>query len=84
MNVLHITPACNGYEEVTLLANQVNRKNNMSVIEKNGELYYTGGFIINDTPQIRAVLDPMSRDEQYEFIKSFKMDPFVKFYYEEE
>ena len=80
MKILHITPSSNGYEEVTLLANQIDRTNSLSAIEKDGVLYYTGGFIVNDTPQIRAILDSILDSEQYEFVKSFKMDPFVKFY----
>jgi len=80
MKILHITPSSNGYEEVTLLANQIDRTNSLSAIEKDGETYYTGGFILNDTPQIRAILDSIPDSEQYEFVKSFKMDPFVKFY----
>jgi hypothetical protein len=45
MNVLHITPATNGYESVTLLA--------------------------------------IPKENQYNFVKDFKMEPFVKLYLEE-
>ena len=83
MKVLHITPSSNGYEEVTLIANRVNRTNHFSVIEKDGEQFMTGGFLINDTPLIRTVLDIIAPDKQYEFVKDFKMQPFVKFYLEE-
>lgn len=84
MKILHITPATNGYEEVVLLANAINRKNNMAAIEKNGEQFMTGGFIINDTPQIRAVLDAIPKEKQYDFVKEFKMEPFVKCYLEDD
>jgi len=80
MKILHIAQNSKKYEEVTLLANQIDRTNSFHAIEKNGEQYYTGGFLINDTPQIRAILDAIPDSEQYEFVKSFKMDPFVKFY----
>jgi hypothetical protein len=83
MKILHITPASIGYEEVTLLANAVNRTNGLAVIEKDGVLYYTGGFLIKDTPEIRKVLDALSPEKQYEFIRDFKSLPFVRFYYEE-
>lgn len=83
MKILHITPSSNGYEEVTLLANRIDRTNSLAAIEKDGEMFYTGGFLINDTPQIRAILDAIPVMEQYEFVKSFKMDPFVKFYLNE-
>jgi hypothetical protein len=83
MKILHITPATNGYEEVVLLANAINKTNNLSAIEKNGEQFMTGGFLINDTPKIRDVLDAIPKDQQYEFIKEFKMNPFVKFYLED-
>ena len=83
MKILHITPATGGYEEVTLLANQINKTNHLAAIEKDGVQYMTGGFLINDTPQIRATLDSIPKENQYEFIKEFKMDPFVKFYLEE-
>lgn len=82
MEILHITPATNGYEVVTLLANAINKRNSMAMIERNGEKFYTGGFLINDTPEIRSVLDSIPKEKQFEFIKSFKIDPFVKFYYE--
>jgi len=83
MKILHITPSSNGYEEVILIANQINRTNSFHAIEKNGELYYTGGFILNDTPQIRTILDAIPSSEQYEFVKSFKMNPYVKLYLDE-
>jgi hypothetical protein len=83
MKILHITPATNGYEEVVLLANAINKTNNLAAIEKNGEQFMTGGFLINDTPKIRDVLDAIPKDQQYEFIKEFKMNPFVKFYLED-
>ena len=82
MKILHITPSLNGYEEVNLIANRVNEKNSLGVIEKDGEVVMTGGFLINDTPEIRRVLDAIPTEDQYEFIKSFKLDPFVKFYLE--
>ena len=84
MKILHITPSSNGYEEVTLLANAVDEHNSFAVIEKNGEKYFTGGFLINDTPRIRKILDAIPIEDQYEFVKEFKSDPFAKFYYEED
>jgi hypothetical protein len=75
MKILHITPSSNGYEEVELLANRISRTNSLAAIRKNGEVYYTGGFLINDTPSIRKMLDNIPRNEQYAFIKDFKMDP---------
>jgi len=83
MQILHITPSSNGYEIVTLIANQIDRTNSLAAIEKNGEQFWTGGFILNDTPAIRKILNAIPNEEQYEFIKSFKMDPFVKFYLNE-
>lgn len=84
MKILHITPSTDGYEEVELIANAVSRKNHLSVIEKGGEIFHTGGFLINDTEEIRNVLDSIPRNDQFEFVKSFKMNPFAKFYFEEE
>jgi hypothetical protein len=84
MKILHITPSTKGYEEVTLLANRISKANGFSAIEKNGEQFMTGGFLINDTPQIRAVLDAIPNYKQYEFVKEFKMEPFVRFYLEDE
>jgi hypothetical protein len=83
MNILHITPSSDGYEEVELVANQISRTNNLAAIEKDGVQYMTGGFLINDTPRIRKILDAIPKEEQYDFVKEFKMDPFVKFYSEE-
>lgn len=83
MVVLHITPLSNGYEVVKLLANAVNKRNTFAVIEKNGEIHMTGGWLIHDTPEIRRVLDAIPRHEQYAFVEAFKRDPFKKFYYED-
>lgn len=84
MKILHITPSSNGYEEVTLIANRVSKTNSLAVIRKNGELLYTGGFLINDTPEIRNVLNQIPNAQQFEFVKSFKMDPFISFKYFED
>jgi hypothetical protein len=80
MKILHITPSTNGYEEVTLLANRVSDTNSLAIIEKDGEKFMTGGFLIKDTPQIRAVLDSIPKEEQYNFVADFKVEPFVKCY----
>ena len=80
MEVLHITPSTNGYEKVTLLANKISKKNGFSAIEKNGEQFATGGFLINDSPQIRNVLDAIPTEKQYEFVKDFRSIPFFKSY----
>ena len=84
MKIIHITPSTDGYEEVTLLANRISRKNGFAAIEKNGEEFMTGGYLINDTVEIRAVLDAIPKEKQYDFIKDFRTKPFVKFYLEEE
>jgi len=83
MKALHITPETNGYEEVELIANRVSRTNGLAVIEKNGEQFITGGFLIQDTPEIRSILDNIPKDKQIEIIKTIKVDPFAKFYFEE-
>lgn len=83
MKVLHLTPSSNGYEEVTLIANKVNRKNGFAVIEKDGEQFMTGGLIIADTPLTRTALDDIPKDFQYEFARHFRVTPFVKEYLED-
>lgn len=83
MKVLHITQSSDGYEEVILLANRHSTKNHLAVIVKDNKQFMTGGFLLNDTPQIREVLDKIPAKQQYDFVKSFKSDPFVKFYYTE-
>ena len=40
--------------------------------------------IHNDTPQIRQLLDSFPDDKQYSFVYSFRMEPFVKPYFEED
>jgi len=83
MKILHITPSTDGYEEVELLANNVSRKNHFAAIQKNGEIFYTGGFLINDNPLNRKILDSIPREEQLEFVKGFIMTPWKKSYFEE-
>lgn len=85
MKILHITPGSNGYEEVELLANRYSRKNSMAVIKScDGQLNITGGFLLNDTPAIRKLLDSMPKEDQYDYIRDIKMDPFASFYYVED
>lgn len=85
MKIIHITPSSNGYEIKTLLANRISRKNSFSLIETpySGEISMTGGFIINDTPEIRKILDNIPKENQYDFVKSFKVDPWVRTYADE-
>jgi len=83
MKVLHITPSTDGYEEVTLLANRVSRTNGFAVIEKEGEKFYTGGYILQDTPDIRACLDILPKELQFKFVRNFRSEPYAKSYFEE-
>ena len=84
MEVIHIAQNTDGYEIVTLIANRISRKNHLTLIEKdNGEQHMTGGFILENTPEIRAVLDSVDKSKQYNFVKSIKVEPVAKLYYEE-
>lgn len=83
MEVLHITPNTNGYEKVTLIANRISKTNRFALIERNGIEFMTGGFLLQDTPKIREVLDSIPKPELYEFVRQFKTTPFVKAYQEE-
>jgi hypothetical protein len=82
MKILHLTPSSEGYEEVTLLANRYSKTNQLAVIEQDGEKFLTGGLLIEDTPQIRDLLDRIDKEKQYEFFLSLRQKPFVKDYYE--
>lgn len=84
MKVLHITSKTNGYEQVELLANRVNQKNYLAVIKKDGEVFYTGGFLFYDTPEMRALFDARPKNMHYAFASALKTDPFEKAYYEED
>jgi|TARA_R110000782_G_scaffold264883_1_gene358289 GTPase SAR1 family protein len=84
MKILHITPSTDGYEEVILLANRYDQKNHLAVIEKDGEQFITGGFLIQDTPMTRTALDQIPKDFQYLFVQSFKSEPFAKSYFNKE
>ena len=84
MKILHITPSSDGYEEVTLIANRYSRKNQLALIEKNGEFFITGGFLIEDTAITRNTLDQIPKSLQYEFMKHIRTEPFAKAYYNEE
>jgi hypothetical protein len=83
MRILHIAQNSNGFEEVTLISNRISRKNGLALIEKNGQRFMIGGFLINDTPQIRQVLNNIPREEQYSFVNDFKIEPFAKLYSDE-
>lgn len=81
MKVLHITPNTNGYEVVELVANRVSKQNSLSVIRVDSKEYMTGGFIINDTEDIRAVLDSLQPSKVYQFVKSFIIKPICDHLY---
>ena len=80
MNILHITPSSNGYEVVQLIANKVDKTNGLAVISINGELNYTGGFLIEDNAYTRNILNVLPKSMQYEFIKNIRAIPFEKEY----
>lgn len=84
MNVLHITPSTDGYEVVTLIANRVSKNNGLALIEKDGVQYMTGGYIINNTAEIREVLDTIPKEKIFEFVRSFKHEPLAESYYYQE
>lgn len=83
MKILHISSESNGYEEVELLANRVSRTNALAVIRKGQKVCLSGGFLLEDTPEIRKVLDLIPKPEQIKFVKMFKETPFAKPYYDE-
>ena len=85
MIVIHIaenTPSP-GFEFVELIANRVSRKNHLSLIKRDGMELFTGGFILNDTPSIRSLLDSYTGDSLYGYIREIRQEPFVKFYSDE-
>ncbi len=84
MQIIHIAENSDGYEIVTLLANRIHRTNNLAAIQKDGQVYYTGGFLFNDTPTIRRIFDGIPKSEQYKFAQELKNDPFAKSYYDTE
>ena len=81
MKILHITPESNGYEEVTLLANRYSENNHLAVIEKDGEQFITGGFLIEDNLVNRKWFDKVAKEKQYDFIKSLREKPITKSYF---
>jgi hypothetical protein len=83
MKVIHITDNGQPYEIVELIANRVNKNNHLAVIEKDGEQYWTGGMIFENTSSLRSILDATNADQQYNFLKSIRMEPFVRPYLEE-
>jgi len=89
LRALHI-PQCNndgkGYEVVTIIANQVSETNRMTVIKKDGDdkVYITGGFLIEDNPDNRKVLDMIEPDRQWKFLWNFRKEVYVKQKYYEE
>ncbi len=85
MKVLHITPNSNGYEVVELLANRYSRKNQLAVIKNDkGEELCTGGIILTNSNKIKSILDTIPRSEQYNWVREFRITPFVKFYFDED
>ncbi len=82
MNVLHVSENSNGIERVALLANRVSEKNHLLAIQKDGEIYYSGGFIFPDVAEVSAIFASYHPDAHYELAKLLKSDPFKKLYFE--
>lgn len=83
MEVLHVTGEMTTYEVVKLIANNVSKTNNLTVIEKGGKVLMTGGHILTDTPQNRKIIESLEGVGLYNRLTEFRNDPFVKKYYEE-
>lgn len=80
MEVIHITPSTDGYEIVTLLANKISPKNGLSLIEKDGEQFMTGGLIFSNTSNIRGILDNIPKNLHYKIMLELKITPWVRSY----
>ena len=76
MNVYHVTPSTDGVEIVRLVSLYVDEKNRLSVIEKDGIEYMTGGIMVPITPRIKVVLDSIPKEEHYEFLKDLRNTPY--------
>ena len=76
MNVYHVTPSTDGVEIVRLVSLYVDEKNGLSVIEKDGIEYMTGGIMVPITPIIKVVLDSIPKEEHYEFLKDIRSTPW--------
>jgi len=83
MNVYHVTPSTDGVEIVKLISLYVDENNHLSLIEKDGIEYMTGGIMVPITPRIKTVLDCIPKEEHYEFLRDMRNTPWdesVKFY----
>ena len=79
MKVLHITEGPGGgYEEAVLIANNINERNGLSAITIDGLQYMSGGLMVEDTPEIRKILDSVLPELQYPLVKAFRTKPRVK------
>jgi hypothetical protein len=77
MKVLHITPTTDGYEEVTLLKSRISKTNGFALIEKDGEQFMTGGFLLVDNIVNRTALKRVIKELHYSFIQSLREVPYV-------
>lgn len=84
MNVLHIADnQPTGIEEVELLANRYNKRNFLHVIKRANKIFHTGGFIFENTDEVKAIFHHFPPEKHYEVAKKLKVDPFVKDYFVE-
>jgi hypothetical protein len=75
MNVYHVTPSTDGVEIVKLISLYVDEKNHLSLIEKDGAEYMTGGIMVPITPRIKVVLDCIPKEEHHEFLRDIRNTP---------
>ena len=73
----------NKIDYVTLIANNVSRKNHLSVVEtSDGRKIMSGGIIIEDTEDTRKVINSIEKSRLYKVLVKFRLEPFVKHYHE--
>ena len=82
MKVLLIDPS-GGYEEAVLISNKVSPNNSLAVVEIKGKRYFSGGYILKDSPEIREILNELTPKKQLSLVKMFKDTPYVKQYLED-
>lgn len=73
-----------GYQKYLLAANRISKKNGFHlVVNKNGEPEIGGAMIIQDTPDVRNILDNIPKEKQYDIMVQVRHPEYAKLYWSE-
>ena len=84
MKALLICDNKNGYEDVTIVANRIDRNNGFHlIVDCDNKLLMGGGMLFEDTEINRRIFDSFPKDEVYKVAQGLRLEPHKISYFKE-